>query len=247
VSAGHTGAAVAAAHIKLRTLPGIDRPAIAAVMPTETNYFVLIDAGANTSPTPLQMVQNAFMGAAYSKHVLGYANPSIGLMSIGTEDSKGNDFTKEVFELLKASKLNFRGNVEGHDIFENPVEVVVCDGFVGNVMLKTIEATATAVLHWLKSELMRTKIRMAGAWLARDAFRAIKKKSNPDEYGGMPLLGINGICIIAHGGSSPKAVKNAIRQGAESIRTQVNPHIIQEVHNYSSLCSTPTSSPRVIA
>ena len=247
VSAGHTGAAVAAAHIKLRTLPGIDRPAIAAVMPTETNYFILIDAGANTSPTPLQMVQHAIMGAAYSKHVLGYANPSIGLMSIGTEDSKGNDFTKEVFELMKASKLNFRGNVEGHDIFENPVEVVVCDGFVGNVMLKTIEATATAVLHWLKSELMRTKIRMAGAWLARDAFRAIKKKSNPDEYGGMPLLGINGICIIAHGGSSPIAVKNAIRQGAESIRTQVNPHIIQEVHNYSTLCAPPTSSPRVTA
>ena len=247
VSAGHTGAAVAAAHIKLRTLPGIDRPAIAAVMPTETNYFILIDAGANTSPTPLQMVQNAIMGAAYSKHVLGYANPSIGLMSIGTEDSKGNDFTKEVFELMKASKLNFRGNVEGHDIFENPVEVVVCDGFVGNVMLKTIEATATAVLHWLKSELMRTKIRMAGAWLARDAFRAIKKKSNPDEYGGMPLLGINGICIIAHGGSSPIAVKNAIRQGAESIRTQVNPHIIQEVHNYSTLCAPPTPSPRVTA
>jgi len=247
VSAGHTGAAVAAAHIKLRTLPGIDRPAIAAVMPTETNYFILIDAGANTSPTPLQMVQNAIMGAAYSKHVLGYANPSIGLMSIGTEDSKGNDFTKEVFELMKASNLNFRGNVEGHDIFENPVEVVVCDGFVGNVMLKTIEATATAVLHWLKSELMRTKIRMAGAWLARDAFRAIKKKSNPDEYGGMPLLGINGICIIAHGGSSPIAVKNAIRQGAESIRTQVNPHIIQEVHNYSTLCAPPTPSPRVTA
>jgi glycerol-3-phosphate acyltransferase PlsX len=247
VSAGHTGAAVASSHIKLRTLPGIERPAIAAVMPTETNYFVLIDAGANTSPTPLQMVQNAIMGAAYSKHVLGYANPSIGLMSIGTEDSKGNDFTKEVFELLKASKLNFRGNVEGHDIFENPVEVVVCDGFVGNVMLKSIEATATAVLHWLKSELMRTKVRMAGAWLARNAFRAIKKKSNPDEYGGMPLLGINGICIIAHGGSSPIAIKNAIRQGIESIRNQVNPHIIQEVHDYSTLRTPATPSSSVIA
>lgn len=245
VSAGHTGAAVAAAHVKLRTLPGIERPAIAAVMPTETNYFVLIDAGANTSPTPHQMVQNAIMGAAYSKHVLGYGNPSIGLMSIGTEDTKGNQFTKEVFELLKASKLNFRGNVEGHDIFENPVEVVVCDGFMGNVMLKSIEATAKAVLHWLKSELMRTKIRMAGAWLARDAFRAIKKKSNPDEYGGMPLLGTNGICIIAHGGSSPIAIKNAIRQGAESIRTQVNPHIIQEVHQYNLTCPSPTPSPSV--
>ncbi len=243
VSAGHTGAAVASSLIKLRTLRGIDRPAIGAVMPTETNAFILIDAGANTDPTPSQLVQNAIMGAAYSKHVLGYANPSIGLMSIGTEDSKGNEFTKEVFDLLKNSKLNFRGNVEGHDIFENPVEVVVCDGFLGNVLLKTIEATATAVLHWLKSELIKTPIRKAGAWLARDAFRAIKKKINPDEYGGMPLLGINGSCIIAHGGSSPVAIKNAIRQGAESIRTQVNPHIIQEVERYNALCASPTATP----
>jgi glycerol-3-phosphate acyltransferase PlsX len=242
VSAGHTGAAVASSLIKLRTLRGIDRPAIGAVMPTETNSFILIDAGANTDPTPGQLVQNAIMGAAYSKHVLGYANPSIGLMSIGTEDSKGNEFTKEVFDLLKNAKLNFRGNVEGHDIFENPVEVVVCDGFLGNVLLKTIEATATAVLHWLKSELIKTPIRKAGAWLARDAFRAIKKKINPDEYGGMPLLGINGSCIIAHGGSSPVAIKNAIRQGAESIRTQVNPHIIQEVERYNALCASPTAT-----
>jgi len=212
-------------------------------MPTETNSFILIDAGANTDPTPGQLVQNAIMGAAYSKHVLGYANPSIGLMSIGTEDSKGNEFTKEVFDLLKNSKLNFRGNVEGHDIFENPVEVVVCDGFLGNVLLKTIEATATAVLHWLKSELIKTPIRKAGAWLARDAFRAIKKKINPDEYGGMPLLGINGSCIIAHGGSSPVAIKNAIRQGAESIRNQVNPHIIQEVERYNALCASPPATP----
>ncbi len=235
VSAGHTGAAVATAHIKLRTLPEIQRPAIGAVIPTETNYFVLIDAGANTDPTPEQLVQNAIMGAAYSEYILGFKNPSIGLMSIGTEDVKGNEFTKKAFELLKGSGLNFRGNIEGHDMFENPVEVVVCDGFVGNIALKTIEATATAVLHWLKSELLRSPIRMAGAWLARNAFRAIKKKANPDEYGGMPLLGVNGICIIAHGGSSPVAVKNAIRQGLESVRNQVNPHIIQEVQRYNAL------------
>jgi glycerol-3-phosphate acyltransferase PlsX len=237
VSAGHTGAAVATSHIKLRTLDEIQRPAIGAVIPTETNYFLLIDAGANIDPTPDQLVQNAIMGAAYSRHVLGYENPSIGLMSIGTEDVKGNEFTKKAFELLKHSGLNFRGNVEGHDMFENPVEVVVCDGFVGNIVLKTIEATATAVLHWLKSELMSSPVRMAGAWLAKDA--------NPDEYGGMPLLGVNGICIIAHGGSSPIAVKNAIRQGAESIRTQVNPHIKREVARYNALTQSnqpPTPS-----
>jgi glycerol-3-phosphate acyltransferase PlsX len=235
VSAGHTGAAVAAAHIKLRTLEGIERPAIGAIIPTETNYFVLIDAGANTSPTPKQLVQNAIMGAAFSQYVLGYPKPSIGLMSIGTEDEKGNDFTRQTFDLLKNSGLHFRGNVEGHDLFENPVEVVVCDGFLGNILLKTMEATAHAIFHWLKSELMRSPIRKAGAWLAKDAFRAIKKKTNPEEYGGMPLLGINGSCIIAHGGSSAIAIKNAIRAGAESVSNQVNPHILEEVARYNAL------------
>jgi glycerol-3-phosphate acyltransferase PlsX len=242
VSAGHTGAAVAAAHIKLRTLAGIERPAIGAIIPTETNYFLLIDAGANTSPTPKQLVQNAIMGAAYSRYVLGYGNPSIGLMSIGTEDEKGNDFTRETFELLKTSGLNFRGNVEGHDLFENPVEVVVCDGFLGNVLLKSMEATANAIFHWLKSELMRSPVRKMGAWLARDAFRTIKKKTNPEEYGGMPLLGINGSCIIAHGGSSAIAIKNAIRAGAESVANQVNPHILEEVSRYNALTNPPTNS-----
>jgi glycerol-3-phosphate acyltransferase PlsX len=242
VSAGHTGAAVAAAHIKLRTLAGIERPAIGAIIPTETNYFLLIDAGANTSPTPKQLVQNAIMGAAYSRYVLGYSNPSIGLMSIGTEDEKGNDFTRQTFDLLKNSGLNFRGNVEGHDLFENPVEVVVCDGFLGNVLLKSMEATANAIFHWLKSELMRSPLRMMGAWLARDAFRTIKKKTNPDEYGGMPLLGINGSCIIAHGGSSAIAIKNAIRAGAESVANQVNPHILEEVSRYNALTQSPTQS-----
>ncbi|MEY2598746.1 MAG: Phosphate acyltransferase [Verrucomicrobiota bacterium] len=238
VSAGHTGAAVAASQIKLRSLPGVERPAIGAVIPTETNYFLLIDAGANTDPTPKQLVQNAIMGAAYSRHVLGYANPSIGLMSIGTEDEKGNEFTKEVFDLLKASKLNFRGNVEGHDLFENPVEVVVCDGFVGNIMLKTVEAIAKAIFHWLKSELLKSPVRMAGAWLARDAFRTIKTKTNADEYGGMPLLGVNGNVIIAHGGSSAYAIKNALRVGAETIRHQINPQIIEEVKRYNELTTS---------
>jgi glycerol-3-phosphate acyltransferase PlsX len=182
------------------------------------------------------------MGAAFSRYVLGYPNPSIGLMSIGTEDEKGNDFTRQTFELLKTSGLNFRGNVEGHDLFENPVEVVVCDGFLGNILLKTMEATAHAIFHWLKSELLRSPIRKAGAWLARDAFRAIKKKTNPEEYGGMPLLGINGSCIIAHGGSSALAIKNAIRAGAESVTNQVNPHILEGVSRYNALTQSPTPS-----
>ncbi len=231
VSAGHTGAAVAASTIKLRTLPGIDRPGIAATMPTETNLFVLIDAGANTDPTPPQMLQNAIMGGVYSKHVLGYENPRVGLMSIGAEDEKGNDFTRETFELLRASGLNFRGNIEGHDLFGDPVEVVVADGFTGNIVLKTSEALAHAIFAWLKHEIYKSPITKLGGLLAKPAFRTIKKKTSADEYGGMPLLGVNGTCIIAHGGSSPVAVKNAIRMACEAIRHQVNPHIVEAVRN----------------
>jgi glycerol-3-phosphate acyltransferase PlsX len=164
-------------------------------------------------------------------------------MSIGTEDEKGNEFTREVFELLKNSRLNFRGNVEGHDLFENPVEVVVCDGFVGNVVLKACEAVAKAIFHWLKSELVKSPIRMAGAWLARDAFRSIKNKTNADEYGGMPLLGVNGNCIIAHGGSSPIAIKNAIRVAAETIHHSINPHIIEEVRLFNESAGISTGAP----
>ena len=232
VSAGHTGAAVAATTIKLRTLPGIDRPGIAAIIPSETNIFVLIDAGANSDAKPEHLVQYGIMGSVYSRHVLGYPNPCVGLMSIGGEDVKGTDLTKEVFKMLKQSSLNFRGNVEGHDLFDDPVEVVVCDGFVGNVILKTCESVAGAVFTWLKHELTRNAVRMAGAYLARNAFRTIKKKLNYEEYGGMPLLGVNGICIIAHGASTPLAIKNALRVATESIEHQVNPHIVEEVRRY---------------
>jgi phosphate acyltransferase len=232
VSAGHTGAAVAATTIKLRTLPGVDRPGIAAVIPSETNIFVLIDAGANSDPRPDHLVQYAIMGSVYSRHVLRYPKPTVGLMSIGDEDMKGSDLTKEVFKMLKQSGLNFRGNIEGHDLFADPVEVVVCDGFVGNVILKTCESIGDAIFKWLKHELMKSKTRMAGAYLARNAFLTIKKKVNYEEYGGMPLLGVNGICIIAHGASTPLAIKNALRVAAESIEHQVNPHIVEEVRRY---------------
>ena len=233
VSAGHTGAAVAATTIKLRTLPGIDRPGIAALIPSETNIFVLIDAGANSDARPEHLLQYGIMGSVYSRHVLGYQNPSIGLMSIGGEDVKGTDLTKEVFKMLKRSALNFRGNVEGHDLFAHPVEVVVCDGFVGNVILKTCESVGDAIFKWLKHELTKNKLRMAGAYLAQSAFRAIRKRINYEEYGGSPLLGVNGICIIAHGSSTPLAIKNALRAATEAIEQQVNPHIIEEVSRYN--------------
>jgi phosphate acyltransferase len=218
--------------IKLRTLPGIYRPGIAAVLPTETNVFVLMDAGANIDARPEHLLQYAFMGSVYSSHVLGYKNPTVGLISLGEEDVKGNEMTKEVFKMLKKSSLNFVGNIEGRHLFEDPVEVVVCDGFVGNVILKTCESISVAIFQWLKHELSRTPMRKLGAFLARESFRTIKDKTNYEEYGGSPLLGVNGICIIAHGSSTPLAIKNALRVAAESIEHQVNPHIIEEVQRY---------------
>jgi glycerol-3-phosphate acyltransferase PlsX len=232
VSAGHTGAAVAACTIKLRTLEGIDRPGIAAVLPTETNVFVLIDAGANIDATPEHLVQYAIMGSVYSRHVLHYKNPTVGLISLGEEDVKGTEKTREVFKRLKKTSLNFVGNIEGRHLFEDPVEVVVCDGFVGNVILKTCESIAVAIFKWLKHELMRTTKRKVGAYLAKSAFLEIKDKTNYEEYGGSPLLGVNGICIIAHGASTPLAIKNALRVAAESIEQQLNPHIIEEIARY---------------
>src|SRR6266516_5787929 len=233
VSAGHTGAAVAALMIKLRTLEGIDRPGIAAVLPTEFNVFVLIDAGANIDARPEQLLQYAFMGTVYSRHVLGYKNPTVGLVSLGEEDVKGNEMTKEGFKMLKKSSLNFVGNIEGRHLFEDPVEVVVCDGFVGNVILKTCESISVAIFHLVEHALTRTPMRRLGAFLARESFRTIKDKTNYEEYGGSPLLGVNGICIIAHGSSTPLAIKNALRVAAESIEHQVNPHIIEEVRRYN--------------
>ena len=232
VSAGHTGAAVAASKIKLRTLPGIDRPGIAAILPTETNVFVLIDAGANIDARPEHLFQYAIMGSVYSRHVLGYPKPSVGLISLGEEDVKGNELTKEVFKMLRKSSLNFRGNIEGRHLFENPVEVVVTDGFVGNVILKTSESIAVAIFTWLKHELQKNAKRAVGAALSKEAFRTIHRKTNYEEYGGSPLLGVNGICIIAHGASTPLAVKNALRVAVESVEHQVNPHIIEEVQRY---------------
>ncbi len=239
VSAGHTGAAVAAAVLKLRTLAGIERPAVACPLPTENKLFVLIDGGANPDSGPENLVQFAIMGSVYSHHVLGYPDPSVALMSIGEEDMKGNAVTKEAFKLLRCSGMNFRGNIEGHDLFENPADVVVCDGFTGNVVLKTSEAIAHAIFAWLKHELVRNNVRKLGAKLAEGAFRTIKKKTNYEEYGGMPLLGVNGICIIAHGASSPLAIKNAIRAAGESIKHEINPQIIREVQAYNEKIAAP--------
>jgi len=229
VSAGHTGAFVAASKIRLRTLPGVDRPGIATVMPTETSLFLLIDAGANVDSEPKHLLHFGIMGSVYSREVLGRKNPRVGLMSIGSEASKGNELTREAYKELSTAKINFIGNVEGHDLFNKAVDVVVCDGFVGNVILKTSESLAGAIFAWLKRELTKNLQRKVGAMMAKEAFYAIRRRTNGEEYGGMPLLGVNGICIKAHGNSTPKAIRNAIRVARESIAQQVNPHIVEEI------------------
>jgi len=233
VSAGHTGAAVAASVLKLRTLKGIERPAVACIMPTENGVFVLIDAGANPDSTPENLLQFGIMGSVFSEQVLGNKSPKVALLSIGEEDVKGNDITKEAFKVLKTSSLNFQGNIEGRALYESPADVVVCDGFTGNVVLKTSESIAYAIFGWLRRELNSGLVRKLGARLARGAFRDIYKKTNAEEYGGMPLLGVNGVCIIAHGSSSPVAIKNAIRVAAESVQQDLNPHILRKIEIYN--------------
>lgn len=235
VSAGNTGAAVAASTIKLRTIPGVERAGIASPLPNEHGPCNIIDAGANIDAKPTHLLGYAIMGSVYARHVQGKRNPIVGLMSVGEEDSKGTDFTREVFELLKESGLNFKGNVEGHDLFETPLDVVVCDGFVGNVILKSCEATSKAMFKWLKQDINANPIRQMGALIAKDAFRATKERGNYETYGGSPLLGVNGICIIGHGSSSPRAVKNAIRVAAEAVKHHVNPHIREEMARSANL------------
>ena len=231
VSAGNTGAAVAAATLKLRNLPGVDRAGIASPLPNEHGVCNILDAGANPEAKPQHLVTYAVMGSAFARHVLGVQLPTVGIMSNGEEDEKGNSFTKETFALLKEiaatgrAPFHFLGNVEGHHLFDSRLDVVLCDGFTGNVVLKSCEATAKAVSKWLRHEIQGSPLRQLGAILAKGAFRALKKKSSYETYGGSPLLGVNGVVIIAHGSSSAVAIRNALRVARETVNHQVNPHI----------------------
>lgn len=228
VSAGNTGAAVATATLKLRTLKGVERAGISSPMPNEHGIISLLDAGANPEAKPEHLVIYAIMGAIYAKHVYGVENPIVGLMSNGEEDEKGTEFSKQTFELLKKldnPPFEFKGNVEGHDIFETKLHVMLTDGFTGNIILKSCEATAKAMSKWMKLEFKRSPIRTLGAAMAKGAFSALKKRSSYEYYGGSPLLGINGVVIISHGGSSSLAMQNAIRGAVEAVEQEVNPHI----------------------
>jgi glycerol-3-phosphate acyltransferase PlsX len=213
VSAGNTGAAMATAKMVIGMLPGVDRPALAALIPTKSNKpTLLLDVGANSECKPHHLVQFAIMGDAYSRAVLGTIGPVVGLMSIGEEEAKGNDLTKEAFPLLREmSSLNFMGNVEGRDVFSGAVDVIVTDGFTGNVMLKLSEGLTDAMLSMIKRELTASAVTKAGAMLAKPAFRNIKKRLDYSEHGGAPLLGVRKIVVIGHGSSNARAIRNAIR------------------------------------
>jgi len=229
VSLGNTGGIFAAATLKLGRLPGVGRGCIATVIPRQDNEFVLLDAGANVECKPIHLAHFAVMGSIYSREVLGRKRPRVGLLSIGTEDSKGNELTREAFKLCRRLNLHFIGNVEGHDLFKDRVDVVVCDGFVGNVVLKTCESLAVAMFSMLKHELMRNPRRQIGAYLAQNAFHAIRRRLDPEVYGGAPLLGFNGIVFKAHGSARERAVASALRVTAEAVQHHVNEIIAREI------------------
>ncbi|HVV73489.1 MAG TPA: phosphate acyltransferase PlsX [Verrucomicrobiae bacterium] len=229
VSLGNTGGLFAAATFKLGRIPGVDRGGIASIIPTPDQHFVLLDSGANVECKPIHLAHYAVMGSVYSREILGCKNPRVGILSIGTEDSKGNELTLEAFRLCKQLELNFVGNVEGHDLFRNHVDVVICDGFVGNIVLKSCESLALAMFGMLKRELTANPQRQLGALLAKNAFRAIRRRMDPEVYGGAPLLGFNGVVLKAHGSARERAIASAIRVTTENLQHHVNERFAQEI------------------
>jgi len=229
VSAGNTGAVMAISKTVIGGLPEVDRPALAAVIPTLTGHAVLLDVGANIDCKPHHLVQFAIMGHLFCRKLVGVQAPRVGLLSVGEEEGKGNELTKEVYKALKKAPLNFIGNVEGRDIYNGRADVIVCDGFTGNVALKTSEGLIEAVLKLLKDELSSNLQAKLGALLSQQAFRHLKKRLDYSEYGGAPLLGLRGVTIICHGRSSANAIKNAIRVALEFSENNVNQTLESEL------------------
>lgn len=215
VTAGNTGAAMIAAKFVLGTIKGVDRPALAAVFPNRSGRTVVLDVGANVDCRPAHLRQFAVMGHFYAQEVLGTPSPRVGLMSVGEEEVKGTDLTREVFKVLKTTGLNFIGNIEGRDVFNGKVDVILCDGFVGNVVLKSAESLAELLGSMLREELRRTWRTRLGFLLARPAFLSLRRRLDYSEYGAAPLLGVEGGCFIAHGRSNSKAIQSSIRRAVE--------------------------------
>lgn len=229
ISAGNTGASMATALFILGPLAPVERPAIATPLPTLKGTSIMIDVGANVDCKPQHLFQFAIMGHIYAKEILGIVNPKVGLLSIGEEDTKGNELTKEAFKMLKGSALHFIGNVEGRDVYAGDADVIVCDGFTGNVALKISEGLSDAMIQFLKREINASTLGKLGYLLLKPSFARFKRKVDYAEYGGAPLLGVDGISIICHGRSSGRAIKNAIRVAKESFDRGVNRRIKEQV------------------
>lgn len=242
ISTGNTGALVAGS-LKLRRLENIERPVLAARMPSRTGDFVLIDAGANPTCEPEYLMQFAVMGDVYAREILGKTKPRIGILSNGSEETKGTDLTREAHRLCSQLDFNYIGYVEGFDLFDDAVDVVVTDGFTGNIVLKTSEGLGYAMMSLLKSELTANPINKMGAFIARGAFRNIKSRLDPEVYGGAILLGLNGNVIKAHGSAREKAIMNAIRVAGEAVQHHLNELIVKEINRASAKLVPATDLP----
>lgn len=228
-SAGHTGASVIAAHAAFGRLAAVDRPAIATIIPTRRDPAVLLDSGATVECRPQHLVQFALLGSAYARVALGCASPRVGLLSVGEEESKGNELTREAHQLLKVAPIRFVGNVEGRDVYGGETDVIVCDGFTGNVTLKISEGLVETVEQLLHDELSSTFGTRVGYLLSRQAFRRFRKRLDASEYGGAPLVGLNGLCVVGHGRSSAKAVRNAVATAARFVEEGLVEKLSREV------------------
>jgi glycerol-3-phosphate acyltransferase PlsX len=243
ISCGNTGALMAGSTLRLRTMNGVDRPALAAVIPRADGHFILIDAGANPEAKPEHLMHNAILGSNYARVILGVDSPRVGLLTIGTEEGKGNALIAETHELLKriGAVVNYAGPIEGFQVFRDTVDVVVCDGFVGNTLLKTWESLAKFITSMLREELRANPVRTAGALLAKGAFDALRSRMNPDRYGGAPLLGVRGNILKAHGSSNRHAIASAIRAAGKIIHQDLYQHSEQDIARANALVQEPPS------
>jgi len=234
VSAGNTGATWTSARVVMGMIEGVSRPALAAILPNSKSFTLLLDVGANVDAKPNHLREFAVMGHFYAQMVFGIEQPRIGLLSIGEEEGKGNELTREVFRVLKETGINFIGNAEGRDVYNGNADVVVCDGFVGNVVLKASEALGEMITRTIRTELMRTWKRKIGGLLAKSAFDDLKRRMDYSEYGGAPLLGVKGGCIVSHGRSNAKAIKNAVRVARDFAANRIDEKIQQKVSELHS-------------
>lgn len=234
ISAGNTGAVVAAATVLLGMMEGVERPAIGAVLPTLKGFALVMDVGANTDPKPQHLVQSALLARVYAREMLGITDPKVGLLNVGEEETKGTDFVKEIHRIL-SERLpeNFIGNVEGGGIYRGDCDCIICDGFVGNVVLKVSESLAESAIALLKRELKKSPVAMLGAWMMRSRLKEIRRYADYSEYGGAPLLGVDGVVMISHGRSDAKAIKNAICAARREVEHKVMEHMRKEIGRFA--------------